>query len=79
VVSPSDGSELDLRGRRALVNPGSVGQPRDGDPTASFMLLEPDSGRITWCRVAYDVDSVQATMRAAGLPPSLSARLSVGL
>jgi len=79
VVSPSDGSELDLRGRRALVNPGSVGQPRDGDPTASFMLLEPGTGRITWRRVAYDVESVQATMRAAGLPPSLSARLSVGL
>lgn len=79
VLSPSDGSELGLRGRRALVNPGSVGQPRDGDPAASFMLFEPDLERVTWRRVGYDVDAVQGRMAQAGLPPSLSARLSVGL
>jgi diadenosine tetraphosphatase ApaH/serine/threonine PP2A family protein phosphatase len=79
MVSPSDGSELSLRGRRALVNPGSVGQPRDGDPHASFMILEPEDDRVTWRRVAYDVPGVQASMREAGLPASLSARLAVGL
>jgi len=78
-VGPHDGSQLDLRGRRALLNPGSVGQPRDGDPRASYAILEPEAGRITWHRVAYDLEAVQAAMRAVGLPPSLSARLSFGL
>jgi len=79
VVSPSDGSELDLRGRRALVNPGSVGQPRDGDPAASFMILEPEPGRITWRRVEYNIAAVQEHMARIALPASLAARLSVGL
>jgi diadenosine tetraphosphatase ApaH/serine/threonine PP2A family protein phosphatase len=78
-VGPHDGSELELRGRRALLNPGSVGQPRDGDPRASWALLEPEAGRITWHRVAYDIEAVQSAMRSAGLPPSLAARLSFGL
>ena len=70
---------LELRGRRALINPGSVGQPRDGDPDASYMLLDPDAGTVQWRRVSYAVASVQAAMRDAGLPASLSARLAVGL
>jgi diadenosine tetraphosphatase ApaH/serine/threonine PP2A family protein phosphatase len=78
-VRPGRGSRLELAGRRALVNPGSVGQPRDGDPDASYAILEPEAGIVTWRRVAYDVASVQGAMRAAGLPASLSARLSVGL
>jgi diadenosine tetraphosphatase ApaH/serine/threonine PP2A family protein phosphatase len=78
-VGPHDGSRLELRGRRALLNPGSVGQPRDGDPRAGYAIWEPDRGRISWHRVAYDVEAVQAAMRAAGLPPSLAARLSFGL
>lgn len=79
VVGPRRESLLELRGRRALVNPGSVGQPRDGDPDASFLILDPTLGTVTWQRVAYDVEAVQASMRAAGLPASLGARLSVGL
>ncbi len=79
VLGPSDGSELSLRGRRALLNPGSVGQPRDGDPAASFMLFEPEQERVTWRRVPYDVDAVQERMAATSLPASLAARLSVGL
>jgi diadenosine tetraphosphatase ApaH/serine/threonine PP2A family protein phosphatase len=79
VAAPGRESRLELRGRRALINPGSVGQPRDGDPDASFMILEPEAGIVTWHRVPYDIAAVQATMRAAGLPPSLVARLSVGL
>jgi predicted phosphodiesterase len=79
VVGPGDGSVLELGGRRALLNPGSVGQPRDGDPRASFMILDPDAGRASWHRVEYDVGAVQAKMRVAGLPQSLVARLSLGL
>jgi len=78
-VGPHDGSELELRDRRALLNPGSVGQPRDGDARASFAIYDPASGRISWHRVAYDVEPVQHAMRDAGLPPSLAARLSFGL
>jgi len=79
VVEPHDGSTLALRGRRALLNPGSVGQPRDGDPRAAYALVDPEAGSISWHRVQYDIDAVQAAMRAAGLPPSLAARLSYGL
>ena len=79
VVGPGRESRLELRGRRALVNPGSVGQPRDGDPDAAFMILDPEAGTVSWHRVAYDVAGVQDAMRAAGLPASLSSRLSVGL
>lgn len=79
VVGPGRGSELDLRGRRALLNPGSVGQPRDGDPDASFMVLEPDAGTVAWHRVPYDIAAVQHAMEAAGLPAPLRSRLSVGL
>ncbi len=79
VVSPGRDSELELRGRRALVNPGSVGQPRDGEPDASFLVLDPVGGTVAWHRVRYDVAAVQDAMRRAGLPASLSARLTVGL
>jgi predicted phosphodiesterase len=78
-IGPDRDSTLELRGRRALVNPGSVGQPRDGDPDASFMILDPEAGTLSWHRVRYDVAAVQRSMRAVGLPASLVARLSVGL
>jgi diadenosine tetraphosphatase ApaH/serine/threonine PP2A family protein phosphatase len=70
---------LALEGRQALVNPGSVGQPRDGEPTASYAILDPAAGLVTWRRVGYDVEAVQDAMRAAALPASLISRLSVGL
>jgi diadenosine tetraphosphatase ApaH/serine/threonine PP2A family protein phosphatase len=76
---PRDGSSLALEGRRALVNPGSVGQPRDGDPRSSYLILDPGAGTMTWHRVAYDIESVQAAMRAVGLPGYLVSRLSIGL
>ena len=78
VVSPSDGSELALRGRRALVNPGSVGQPRDGDPRSSFLVLDTSADVVRWHRVGYDIAAVQGAMRSVGLPAFLVARLSVG-
>jgi diadenosine tetraphosphatase ApaH/serine/threonine PP2A family protein phosphatase len=73
-----DGDRLDLDGRRALVNPGSVGQPRDGDPRASFLVLDPDAGRMEWRRTPYDIDAVQVAMRAAKLPGFLVNRLATG-
>jgi len=79
VVGPGHGSELELRGRRALLNPGSVGQPRDGDPEASYAIFEPAEGRMSWHRVAYDIGAVQEAMRSVGLPGGLAARLSLGL
>ena len=76
-ASESDGVE---RGpRRTLVNPGSVGQPRDGDPRASYLVLDQEAGRVTWHRVEYDIERVQTAMRAAGLPDRLAARLTFGL
>jgi diadenosine tetraphosphatase ApaH/serine/threonine PP2A family protein phosphatase len=71
--------ELRLRpGRRYLVNVGSVGQPRDGDPRAAYAVFEPEAGLLRHVRVAYDVESAQGKILAAGLPPFLAARLAAG-
>ena len=78
-VEPGNGSAFALNGRRALVNPGSVGQPRDGIPTACHMIIDTDAGRCTWYRTTYDVGAVQDAMRDAGLPDRLVQRLSYGL
>ena len=72
-------ASVDLGSGRLLLNPGSVGQPRDGDPRASYLILDTDAAIATWQRVAYDVDAVGATMRAAGLPARLAERLRHGL
>ena len=72
-----DGGEIDLTQPRWLLNPGSVGQPRQGDPRASYLLLEPK--RATFHRVQYDLERTQAEMREAGLPEPLAARLAAGV
>ena len=79
LVRGRPGDPLELGGRRVLLNPGSVGQPRDGDPEASFAILDPEAGTIEWHRAAYDIGVVQEAMRAAGLPSSLASRLGAGL
>ncbi len=79
LVRPSHGSELNLDGRRLLLNPGSVGQPRDHDPRASALVLDTDAHRVTWHRVAYPIATTQADIRAAGLPDWLAERLASGL
>ena len=61
-----------------LVNPGSVGQPRDGDPRAAYALYNAEAGVVSYCRVEYDVESAQRKIRDGGLPPFLAERLSVG-
>ncbi len=67
-----------LRGRQWLAVLGSVGQPRDGDPSASFVLFDTVSCEITYCRVPYDVASAANRIRENGLPPWLADRLSQG-
>jgi predicted phosphodiesterase len=61
-----------------LVNPGSVGQPRDGDPRAAYALYFPDQRLVEYRRVAYDVEKAAGKIRAAVLPDSLAARLYEG-
>ncbi len=78
-VAPVDGSSITLDERAVLLNPGSVGQPRDGNADASYAVLDTDRATCTWHRVAYDIESVQAAMRAAGLPARLVDRLRFGL
>src|SRR5207249_594464 len=65
-------------GRKLFVNPGSVGQPRDGDPRASFAIWDADRGRIEFYRVEYDIKRTQEKMRAADLPNYLIERLAHG-
>ena len=73
------GTELEVGGVRALLNPGSVGQPRDGNPRAAYLLLDLDAQRASFRRVEYDIERTQREMRAAGLPEMLAARLELGL
>jgi len=61
-----------------LVNPGSVGQPRDGDPRAAYAIYSPEQRTVEYRRVPYDVDKAASKIRAAGLPSSLAARLYTG-
>jgi len=63
---------------RYILNPGAVGQPRDGDPRASFAVLDLGAGTFTLHREPYDVDAAQAATIAAGLPTVLAERLAVG-
>jgi diadenosine tetraphosphatase ApaH/serine/threonine PP2A family protein phosphatase len=72
------GTEVELGGLRALLNPGSVGQPRDGDPRAAYLLLDLDTQRASFRRVEYDIARTQREMREAGLPEALAARLAFG-
>lgn len=72
-----DGEEVSLSDR-VLLNPGSAGQPRDGDPRAAFLLLDLDRRIATFRRVEYDVERTQAEMRAARLPEALAERLTLG-
>jgi diadenosine tetraphosphatase ApaH/serine/threonine PP2A family protein phosphatase len=61
-----------------MINPGSTGQPRDGDPRAAFAIYDTGANEVTYRRVAYDVAAAQEKIHAAGLPPILAERLSVG-
>ncbi len=64
--------------RRAIINPGSVGQPRDGDPRASYIIFDTELG-FEFRRVEYDVATTQRKMTELGLSPRMAARLERGL
>ena len=70
--------EVKLEGTQ-LFNPGSVGQPRDRDPRAAWLLLDTDAGWARFKRSEYEIESAQADIRAAGLPARLADRLGRGL
>jgi diadenosine tetraphosphatase ApaH/serine/threonine PP2A family protein phosphatase len=70
---------LQLGGGRLIINPGGVGQPRDGDPRASYAIYDEAERVIYSYRISYDIAAVQDKMRRCGLPVYLSERLSEGL
>jgi predicted phosphodiesterase len=74
----SPGAELDLSAGRWLLNPGGVGQPRDGDPRASWMLLDLHRWTAVWHRVEYSVARAAKAIERAGLPSVLGDRLYTG-
>jgi diadenosine tetraphosphatase ApaH/serine/threonine PP2A family protein phosphatase len=73
-----EGNELDLSSGEWLVNPGSSGQPRDGDPRAAWLLLDTERQTAIYRRAEYDIAGAQAAIRAARLPDSLAERLQYG-
>ncbi len=73
------GDEITLEeGKRYIVNPGGVGQPRDGDPRAAFAIFDTESRKIKLFRVGYEISLTQLKMQHAGLPEILWLRLSYG-
>jgi diadenosine tetraphosphatase ApaH/serine/threonine PP2A family protein phosphatase len=81
VMGPAAAAEtrLDLQdGVRYLLNPGSVGQPRDGDPRAAYAIVDTSARCVELMRLAYPVEAAQAKVIAAGLPEVLARRLGAG-
>jgi diadenosine tetraphosphatase ApaH/serine/threonine PP2A family protein phosphatase len=81
VVGPTITGEADLllkKGGKYLVNPGSVGQPRDGDPRAAYAIVDTSARRITFVRLEYEVELTQEKVMRAGLPEPLARRLASG-
>jgi diadenosine tetraphosphatase ApaH/serine/threonine PP2A family protein phosphatase len=76
-VAPA-GTEVDLSSGRWLINPGAVGQPRDGDPRAAWLLLDTDTWTAAWRRVEYPIDEAARAIEQAGLPAVLGERLYAG-
>ena len=75
-----DGTRVSLReGERFLINPGSVGQPRDEDPRAAFLILDEARQEVSFHRVNYPIQKAQTRILEAGLPPLLAQRLQRGV
>lgn len=77
-TQPECNTWYDLRGNMTLANPGSVGQPRDSDTRAAYMLFDPTTRRIMFKRCTYPIRLTQRKIRAAGLPDYLATRLGIG-
>lgn len=71
-------TDVSLSTDRLIINPGSVGQPRDGDPRASYVIYDSEASTIAHHRVAYDIEATQEKMRGFKLPSMLIERLTVG-
>ena len=69
------GQEVDLGEGRFILNPGSVGQPRDGDPRGAWLVIDSDAGRATFRRTDYPIAATQAEMRERDSPEGFSERL----
>ena len=78
-LPPREAEEVPLEGQRCIVNPGSVGQPRDRDPRASYAVYDSDANAIEHRRVEYNRAATQSKMRDAGLPQYLIDRLELGV
>jgi diadenosine tetraphosphatase ApaH/serine/threonine PP2A family protein phosphatase len=78
ILIPTFPGLLALGPRRMIINPGSVGQPRDGDPRASYAIINAEDMNLEFRRVPYSVEITQERMRARGLPDRLIERLAVG-
>jgi diadenosine tetraphosphatase ApaH/serine/threonine PP2A family protein phosphatase len=65
-------------GTTYLLNPGSIGQPRDSDPRAGFAIADIESQTVEFWRIPYNIEAVQDRMTRAGLPEPLILRLSFG-
>ena len=74
-----DGSALELDERRSILNAGSVGQPRDGDPRACAMTVDTDTAAVEWRRIEYPIEETQAAIRELPLPGRLADRLELGV
>jgi predicted phosphodiesterase len=77
-VPGTAGETIGVGDGRALINPGSVGQPRDGNPASSYLVLDLDGETAEFRRVTYDVEATQRQMLDAALPPRLAERLGYG-
>jgi len=77
-VRATDGSSVALDRNRLILNAGSTGQPRDGDPRAGYILYHQDAAIATWHRVEYDIEAAQKRIVEAGLNPWLAERLAIG-
>jgi diadenosine tetraphosphatase ApaH/serine/threonine PP2A family protein phosphatase len=78
IVPATPDQPVTLTAGRSLVNPGSVGQPRDGNPAASYLVLDTETDTVEFRRVAYDIAATQRLMRQQDLPTRLVERLSYG-
>jgi diadenosine tetraphosphatase ApaH/serine/threonine PP2A family protein phosphatase len=80
VELPEADDEINLAdGLRRIVNPGGVGQPRNGDPRAAFGIWDSETGLFTFRRTTYDVEATQRKIHEAGLPSVLATRLRLGI
>lgn len=78
-IQPKTDQPFSCEEGRYIINPGSVGQPRDGDPRAAFLILDTETCTVEHRRVAYDIHATQKKMRTAGLSARNIARLEYGL